>query len=97
MIEAGSRRSVITITPYLANACDPLGSLRGAPKRSPSLVNAIYKLAQAGEHAGLSLEQMIELLDGGVSVETLLEMIASRLDIQNAPAVPTVASCRWIV
>jgi hypothetical protein len=47
--------------------------------KSPSLVLAISKLALAGEQAGFTLEQMIDLLDGGLSVETLLELIAWRL------------------
>jgi len=44
-----------------------------------SQVAAINKLAVAGEQAGFSLEQMIELLDSGLAVETLLELIAWRL------------------
>ena len=43
---------------------------------SPSLVLAISKLAVAGERAGFTLEEMIELLDDGLSVATLLELIA---------------------
>jgi len=43
-----------------------------------SLVAAISKLAVAGEQAGLSLEHMIQLLDAGLSVETLIKLIAWR-------------------
>jgi hypothetical protein len=46
---------------------------------NPSLVLAISKLAMAGEQAGFTLEQMIKLLDDGLSVTTLLELIAWRL------------------
>jgi hypothetical protein len=46
---------------------------------SPSLVLAISKLAVAGEQAGFTLEQMIDLLNDGVSVATLLELIAWHL------------------
>jgi hypothetical protein len=46
---------------------------------SPSLVLAISKLAVAGEQAGFTLEQMIQLLDEGLSVATLLDLIAWRL------------------
>jgi len=46
---------------------------------SPSLVLAISKLAVAGEQAGFTLEQMIELLNDGLTVATLLELIAWRL------------------
>jgi hypothetical protein len=44
------------------------------------LFGAIRKLAQAGEQVGFSVEEMIELLKTGVSVETLLDLICSRLD-----------------
>lgn len=47
---------------------------------TPSLVRAIGKLAAAGERAGFTLEEMIQLLDNGLSVEMLLELIARRLD-----------------
>jgi len=46
---------------------------------SPSLVLAISKLAVAGEQAGFTLEQMSQLLDEGLSVATLLDLIAWRL------------------
>jgi hypothetical protein len=38
-----------------------------------SRVDAIQKLAVAGERAGLTLQQMIQLLDSGMSVVGLLE------------------------
>lgn len=41
---------------------------------------AIGKLAVAGEQAGFTIEQMIDLLDSGLAVETLLELIAWRLE-----------------
>jgi hypothetical protein len=44
------------------------------------LIRAIYKLAIAGEQAGFSVEEMIELLTTGVRVETLLDLVCSRLD-----------------
>ena len=47
--------------------------------QNPSLVLAISKLAAAGEQAGFTLEQMIELLDTGLEVETLLDLICMRL------------------
>jgi hypothetical protein len=45
----------------------------------PSLAKAISKLAAAGEQAVITLEQMIELLNDGLSVATLLELITWRL------------------
>jgi hypothetical protein len=41
----------------------------------PHLHSAINKLVIAGEQAGFSLEQMIQLLDDGLSVENLLDLI----------------------
>jgi hypothetical protein len=43
-------------------------------------VNAIRKLAIAGEPAGFTLDQMIELLNSGLSVLVLLDLITPRLD-----------------
>lgn len=46
---------------------------------SPARINAVRKLAIAGEQAGLSLEQMIQLLNAGMSVVALLDLIIWRL------------------
>jgi hypothetical protein len=45
-----------------------------------SLMSAICKLAIAGEQAGFTVEQMIDLLNAGMSVESLLDLIAWRLE-----------------
>jgi hypothetical protein len=34
-----------------------------------SVVRAVYKLSIAGEQAGFSLEQMIQMLNAGITVE----------------------------
>ena len=44
------------------------------------LVGAIRKLAVAGEKAGFTVEELIELLNTGVSMETLLNLICFRLE-----------------
>ena len=63
----------------------------------PALVTAIRKLAIAGEQAGFSLEQMIDLLNAGLSVETLLDLIAWRLE-GTQWALPVLgSSSNWIV
>jgi hypothetical protein len=56
-------------------------------------VDAINRLALAGERAGFSIEQMIELLQQGFTVENLLCLIEWRL------SPPTVAqsSSRWVM
>ncbi len=63
----------------------------------PSLLRAIGKLAIAGEQAGFSLEQMIELLNEGLSVETLLDLISWRLEDVRKPITPPTCSSGWIM
>ncbi len=55
-------------------------------------VAAINKLAVAGEQAGFTLEQMIHLLDSGLTVETLLELIAWRFEAMRGTSRPLAAS-----
>jgi len=64
-----------------------------------SLLTAVSKLAMFGERAGFSLERMIQLLNTGVSVHTLLQLIAQRLDddARKPVAAPTCSSSRWIM
>lgn len=61
----------------------------------PSARKAINKLAIAGEQAGFSIEQMVELLSAGLSVETLLDLISWRLQRPN-PLIPA-SSAHWVV
>jgi hypothetical protein len=65
--------------------------------QNPKLVTAIGKLTVAGEQAGLSVEHMIQLLNDGLTVETLLELIAWRLTEIRNPITPAGCSARWIV
>jgi hypothetical protein len=60
---------------------------------SLTAVQAVYKLAMAGEQAGFTLEQMIQILNAGVSVETLLNWIELPLGGVD-PGPPR--SSRWI-
>lgn len=64
---------------------------------NPSLVLAISKLAAAGEQAGFTLEQMIDLLDHGLEVETLLELICWRLHAAAMPPTHAVSRYRWVM
>ena len=48
-------------------------------QQNPVLVQAVQKMALAGEQAGLSIEEMIDLLQSGASVEALLNLICLRL------------------
>ena len=63
---------------------------------TPSLTKAIGKLAVAREQAGSSVDRMIEMLNSGVSVETLLELIVWRLGVlQTLP--PPGSPTRWVM
>lgn len=64
---------------------------------NPSLVLAISKLAAAGEQAGFTLEQMIELLDHGLEVETLVDLIRMRLHPAATTADQAVSCYRWVI
>lgn len=62
-----------------------------------SLQIAIEKLAIAGEQAGLSVDQMIYILSSGMTVATLLDLIAWRLEYTGSN-IPVVASVyNWIM
>ena len=60
---------------------------------TPSLQASVCKLAIAGEQAGFTVEQMIQMLNDGVSIEGLLRVIAWRL----ALIVEDSRSSRWIM
>lgn len=47
-----------------------------------SLITAIKKLVSFGKQAGFTVDQMIEILNAGTSVEDLLRLIASNLDFE---------------
>jgi hypothetical protein len=60
----------------------------------PVLARAIEKFAAAGEKAGFTVEQMIQILNAGVGVETLLDIIERTLAGQSNPQR---VSSRWIM
>lgn len=61
-----------------------------------ALLSGIAKLAKAGQQAGLSVEQMIHLLNSGLEVEGLVDLIAWRLEQSEQMAPVSCSSC-WIV
>jgi hypothetical protein len=67
-----------------------------AKSTSPSLVGAIERLAIAGQQAGLSVEQMIDFLNDGMAVETLLDLIAWRFEVLRNPLVLQGSPSDWI-
>lgn len=63
--------------------------------QTSTLESSIQKLALIGVQAGFSVEQMIELLNAGVGVDTLLDLISWRLE-QPTPLAPVSRSSQWI-
>ena len=61
-----------------------------------ALVSGIAKLATAGQQAGLTVGQMMGLLNAGLGVEDLMEVIAWRLE-QPKPLAPIVSSSGSVV
>jgi hypothetical protein len=62
-----------------------------------SLMIAIRRLAIAGEQAGFTLEEMIELLSEGLSVENLFDLISLQLAETETPIASRPRSSAWIV
>ena len=61
-----------------------------------ALASGIAKLAMAGQQAGFTVEQMIQLLNAGLGVQALLELIARRLEQPKAHG-PISRSSNWVV
>ncbi|HEX3323327.1 MAG TPA: hypothetical protein VHR84_21670 [Terriglobales bacterium] len=47
----------------------------------PDLLDSAEKLAVAGEQAGFTISQMVDLLSAGLTVDTILDLIAWRDEI----------------
>jgi len=92
-----SQNAVILVTYSAPGECDPPAASVGWSMENPSLVLAISKLAAAGEQAGFTLEQMIEMLDHGLEVETLLELICMRLHPAATSPDQGASRYRWVV
>ena len=54
---------------------------------TPSVASSVFKLALSGEQAGFTIEQMIEFLSAGITVDTLLWIIEWKLT--HAPIAPS--------
>jgi hypothetical protein len=61
-----------------------------------TLVSGIAKLAKLGERAGFSVEQMIQLLNSGLSIEVLVDLISWRLEQPKLMAPVSCSSC-WVM
>jgi hypothetical protein len=51
----------------------------------PSYLHAVQQLAVAGEQAGVSVDEMIQLLGSGSSLDSVVDLIMQRLDTPSAP------------
>jgi hypothetical protein len=63
---------------------------------TPSVAASVFKLAIAGEQAGFTVEQMIDLLNAGVTVHGLLRLIEWKLNALPPPSVPN-RSSQWVM
>ena len=61
-----------------ASFCDP-----ASVKEEEVLERALAKVVHMGEDLGVSADQMIKLLDAGMSVRELLEFLAGRVEKMN--------------
>ena len=59
-----------------------------------ALLSALSKVVIAGEQAGFTLPELIQLLNKGISVETILELIDLRLEERR---LGTSSASRWIM
>jgi hypothetical protein len=73
----------MAVTDRNIEACQSVQGRDGAKMSNPSVVSTVHKLALVGERAGFTLEQMIEMLNAGITVEALLLLIESQLVSQQ--------------
>lgn len=59
---------------------------RSRESREVCAYEAIERLVQAGEEVGLSVETLIQMLDGGVTLEELLDLMEARMAARVAAA-----------
>ena len=90
---------MIGVTDFSRARCEPsaTSNIFEANMERPSLQSAIEKLAIAGEEAGFSIDQMIKLLNAGLSVEALLLLIAWRLEGICEPTSMINSLASWIM
>ena len=93
------RRSEISVVTCITDCSpDPRYSshrLKGDGMEKPSLGESIRKLAVAGEQAGFTIDQMIELLTAGLGVAQLIALIDWKLNQLPIAADPA-SVYRWI-
>ena len=66
---------------------NPYGHVSPSIPSSPALMKSVEKLVVTGELAGLTAQDMINMLKGGLSVADLLDVIAYCLYDKQKPRV----------
>jgi hypothetical protein len=61
------------------------------------LITAVRELVIVGERAGFSIEEMVELLNAGVSLKCLLELIAERINADLETGTGPLGRSRWVM
>jgi hypothetical protein len=93
-----SQSFVIQITDGPRGRCDSLKNLGAAKWKSLLWLRQSESWPSLANKPDFNLEQMIELLDQGLSVETLLDLISWRLEALRRPTVrPAACSSGWIM
>lgn len=70
----------------MASAFHPIcGKVAPSSRPAPSLMGTIEKVAAAGELAGFSPQDLIDILNGGLSVADLLDVIGHCLLDKRKP------------
>ena len=70
----------------------------GGTMPKPSIASSVFKLALAGEQAGFTLDQMIDMLNTGITVASLLGLIEVRLACRQRQQMPAETSLsRWVM
>lgn len=88
---------VTGVTDWEISACDACATCWGKIVEKQSLRAAVEKLALAGEQAGFSIDQMIQMLNIGISVEALIMLILWQLDSVQEPLTAVVSLTNWLM
>ena len=69
----------------------------GCEMAEPSLTKTLEKVAQAGEYAGFTVQQMIQFLNAGFTIGDLLYVIGRRLEQIPYPCKQPTSVSGWIM
>ena len=93
-LRSSPQNRVTKITDLGVHYSYSLSNLGGRMDRS-TLGHSISKLAIAGEQAGFTVEQMIQLLNDGLEVSSLISLIHWKLDYTEQTT-PAPSPYRWV-